>query len=167
MAFLVGVKYLLINRKTYSSYLVNTLNNTLALLWTGILQSICIVRKLVLIDASSPTDGCNRRKWLTTSDKSCRIDEVIVKLIISINNPLRNFIAIFQHAFYMKHQRLFRFLFSSLKVLAVKTTAPGTFSPSAAEKFFSHHATSTLIFSIFLFFVVVISILLVSKCYSI
>ena len=104
---------------------MNTLNNTLALLWTGILQSICIVRKLVLVDACRPTDGCNRRKWLTTSDKSCRIDEVIVKLIISINNPLRNFIAIFQHAFYMKYQRLFCFLFQFFESFSRKNYGSG------------------------------------------
>ena len=77
---------------------MDAIHDTFALLWARMLQAVCIVAQQMLVDAGRTADGSKRYKRLVGMKHRGNIHQMIIKLVISINEPLRNIITIFQHS---------------------------------------------------------------------
>lgn len=80
---------------------MQSLNNSLTLLWTWLLNAIGIVTQQPFIYTRCTRYGRKTGILFTRTDKSCRI-HVIVKFIVTITQPFSHFIAISYHSLNME-----------------------------------------------------------------
>ena len=76
--------------------------NALTLLWAWLFKSVSIVGELVLVDARSAADGSQCKVRTVSMQQGNSAQAVKLKLIITINEPLWNVIAVSQHPLYVE-----------------------------------------------------------------
>ena len=90
------------NSHETTAYGMYAVDDSLALRRAGRFDAICIVAQLALVDACGPTD-CRKGEIVGKSmQKSSSIEIVILKFVVTIDEPLRNIIPVFNHSFYME-----------------------------------------------------------------
>ncbi|MBO4821020.1 MAG: hypothetical protein J5548_06095 [Prevotella sp.] len=85
---------------------MKAVHDTLPLLRTWSLDAVRVMRQLSLVYSGRTAYGGKRDKRPVDMKQGRNVYKVVFKLIFSVTQPLRDIIAILNHAFYMEAQGL-------------------------------------------------------------
>lgn len=76
----------------------------------GMLETVCIMGELLLVDARSTADRCHSGICFSIPKQGCRV-EIISQLIVTVNKICRQIISVCDTSLYMPFERFCEIIF--------------------------------------------------------